>query len=112
MTQKLVVVGNGMAPGRALERLFETAPGSYDVLGHTLDDAAGEAFDKTAKLLALGYPGGPVIDRMAGTPGDEIDFPQALRQKKSFEFSTFFLDLGLFNAILTIVFKYFLDNPP
>ena len=56
-------------------------------LGETRDDAAGEAFDKVAKLLGLGYPGGPVIDRMAGTPGEEVSFPQALRQKKSYEFS-------------------------
>jgi N6-L-threonylcarbamoyladenine synthase len=43
----------------------------YENIGHTRDDAAGEAFDKTAKLLGLGYPGGPVIDRMAkfGDPG-------------------------------------------
>jgi N6-L-threonylcarbamoyladenine synthase len=41
------------------------APGVYTVIGQTLDDAAGEAFDKAAKLLGLGYPGGPVIDRWA-----------------------------------------------
>jgi len=56
-------------------------------LGQTRDDAAGEAFDKVAKLLGLGYPGGPVIDRMAATDGPEITFPQALRQRKSYEFS-------------------------
>ena len=38
---------------------------TYENIGHTRDDAAGEAFDKVAKLLALGYPGGPVIDRLA-----------------------------------------------
>jgi N6-L-threonylcarbamoyladenine synthase len=56
-------------------------------LGQTRDDAAGEAFDKVAKLLGLGYPGGPVIDRMAagGDPGEV--FPQALRQRRSYEFS-------------------------
>ncbi|MDI7066888.1 tRNA (adenosine(37)-N6)-threonylcarbamoyltransferase complex transferase subunit TsaD, partial [Klebsiella pneumoniae] len=45
--------------------------GVYETLGETLDDAAGEAFDKTAKLLGLGYPGGPEVSRMAefGTPG-------------------------------------------
>src|ERR1700684_1596558 len=44
---------------------------TYENIGHTRDDAAGEAFDKTAKLLGLGYPGGPVIDRLAphGNPG-------------------------------------------
>ena len=48
--------------------------GRYELLGQTLDDAAGEAYDKVARLLGLGYPGGPVIDRLA-TEGD----PQAVR---------------------------------
>jgi len=48
--------------------------GCYELLGQTLDDAAGEAYDKVARLLGLGYPGGPVIDRLA-TEGD----PQAIR---------------------------------
>ncbi|MCU0662018.1 MAG: tRNA (adenosine(37)-N6)-threonylcarbamoyltransferase complex transferase subunit TsaD [Myxococcota bacterium] len=56
-------------------------------LGQTRDDAAGEAYDKVAKLLGLGYPGGPLIDRLAQTPGEEITFPQALRQRDSYEFS-------------------------
>ncbi|MBN2526485.1 MAG: tRNA (adenosine(37)-N6)-threonylcarbamoyltransferase complex transferase subunit TsaD [Deltaproteobacteria bacterium] len=75
-------------------------------LGETRDDAAGEAFDKVAKLLGLGYPGGPVIDRMAGTPGEEVLFPQALRQKKSFEFS--------FSGVKTAVAQHVghLDGPP
>lgn len=47
------------------------AVGQYTLLGETLDDAAGEAFDKTAKLLSLGYPGGPAVSRLAefGNPG-------------------------------------------
>jgi N6-L-threonylcarbamoyladenine synthase len=54
-----------------------SAPGEYDVLGRTRDDAAGEAYDKVAKLLGLGYPGGPIIDRLA-REGDEkaIAFPR------------------------------------
>jgi N6-L-threonylcarbamoyladenine synthase len=56
-------------------------------LGSTRDDAAGEAFDKVAKLLGLGYPGGPVIDALAATEGPSVTFPQALRQRRSFEFS-------------------------
>ena len=43
------------------------APGSYRVLGATVDDAAGEAFDKVARYLGLGYPGGPEIDRLAAS---------------------------------------------
>jgi N6-L-threonylcarbamoyladenine synthase len=55
-----------------------STPGSYRLLGRTRDDAAGEAYDKVAKLLALGYPGGPIIDRLArGGRDDAIDFPVA-----------------------------------
>jgi N6-L-threonylcarbamoyladenine synthase len=54
-------------------------PREYTVLGRTLDDAAGEAFDKGARLLGLGYPGGPALDRLAKT-GDAgaFDFPRSL----------------------------------
>ncbi|HEX8068150.1 MAG TPA: tRNA (adenosine(37)-N6)-threonylcarbamoyltransferase complex transferase subunit TsaD [Thermoleophilaceae bacterium] len=54
-------------------------PPAYEVLGQTLDDAAGEAFDKGARLLGLGYPGGPALDRLAreGDP-DAFDFPRSL----------------------------------
>ncbi len=62
--------------------------GRYERLGGTLDDAAGEAFDKTAKLLGLPYPGGPHIDRMArkGTPG-RFDFPRPLQHDPRIVFS-------------------------
>jgi N6-L-threonylcarbamoyladenine synthase len=54
--------------------------GSYEVLGQTLDDAAGEAFDKIARFLDLGFPGGPAIDKLAkkGDP-KAIDFPRAMK---------------------------------
>lgn len=45
---------------------LQRGPGDYDVLGETIDDAAGEAYDKVARWLGLGYPGGPEIDRLAG----------------------------------------------
>ncbi len=51
-------------------------PGFYERIGRTRDDAAGEAYDKVAKLLGLGYPGGPVIDRLAATGNDRsVDLP-------------------------------------
>ena len=55
------------------------APGAYEVVGRTLDDAAGEAFDKVARFLGLGYPGGPAIDRVSAE-GDAaaIAFPRAM----------------------------------
>ncbi|MGH2743109.1 MAG: tRNA (adenosine(37)-N6)-threonylcarbamoyltransferase complex transferase subunit TsaD [Thermoleophilaceae bacterium] len=63
-------------------------PASYEVLGQTLDDAAGEAFDKGARLLGLGYPGGPEIDRLAreGAP-EAFDFPRAAPGELDFSFS-------------------------
>jgi len=52
--------------------------GSYRLMGRTRDDAAGEAFDKVAKLLGLGYPGGPEIERMARLGSDTFGFPRPL----------------------------------
>jgi N6-L-threonylcarbamoyladenine synthase len=61
---------------------------SIEHLGSTRDDAAGEAFDKVAKLLGLRYPGGPVIDRLAaGGDPHAIEFPLPIPDKKSFDFS-------------------------
>jgi N6-L-threonylcarbamoyladenine synthase len=52
-------------------------PGAYELIGRTRDDAAGEAYDKVAKLLGLGYPGGPAIDRLAATGNDRaVPFPR------------------------------------
>ena len=52
--------------------------GDYEILGQTIDDAAGEAFDKVARMMGLGYPGGPVVDRLAaqGDPA-AVDFPRS-----------------------------------
>jgi N6-L-threonylcarbamoyladenine synthase len=62
--------------------------GRYTQLGQTLDDAAGEAFDKVAKILGLGYPGGAVIEKLARDgKGDRIPFPRAYLSKKSLDFS-------------------------
>jgi N6-L-threonylcarbamoyladenine synthase len=70
-------------------------PASYEVLGETLDDAAGEAFDKGARLLGLGYPGGLAIDRLAreGDP-EAFDFPRSAPGELDFSFS------GLKTALL------------
>jgi N6-L-threonylcarbamoyladenine synthase len=70
-------------------------PSSYTVLGQTLDDAAGEAFDKGARLLGLGYPGGPELDRLArdGDP-EAFSFPRSAPGELDFSFS------GLKTALL------------
>lgn len=61
---------------------------SFALIGQTRDDAAGEAFDKVARVMGLPYPGGPQIDKLAreGNP-EAIDFPQALKEKGNYEFS-------------------------
>lgn len=71
--------------------------GKYEVLGRTRDDAAGEAFDKVARALGLGYPGGPQIDKIAkmGNP-DAIPFPKAYLEEGSYDFSF----SGLKSAVL------------
>lgn len=74
--------------------------GRYTLLGETLDDAAGEAFDKSAKLLGLGYPGGPAISRLAqfGDP-TAYTLPRPMLHTKDFNFSF----SGLKTAVLTVV---------
>ncbi len=73
---------------------------AFQLLGQTRDDAAGEAFDKAAKLLDLGYPGGVVIDKMAkaGNPR-AFDFPRAMKDSPDFSFS------GLKTSLLTMFKK-------
>ena len=71
--------------------------GVYEILGRTRDDAAGEAFDKVARAIGLGYPGGPKIDRAAkeGNP-DAVDFPRAKVRNEEYDFSF----SGLKSAVL------------
>ena len=63
-------------------------PGAYSILGTSIDDAAGEAFDKTAKLLGLGYPGGPALSALAqrGHPG-RFRFPRPMTDRPGLDFS-------------------------
>ena len=77
--------------------------GQYVLLGETLDDAAGEAFDKSAKLLGLGYPGGPAISRLAeaGDPSAYV-LPRPMLHSKNLDFSF----SGLKTAVLTLVKKH------
>lgn len=75
--------------------------GDFEILAETLDDSAGEAFDKVARLLGLGYPGGPAIEERAkaGNP-EAVEFPIALRKEKNFSFS----------GLKTSVFYYLKEN--
>ncbi len=74
----------------------------YDVVGRTLDDAVGEAYDKVAKLLGLGFPGGPLIDKMAeGSSVAPVAFPRPMADSRSFDFS--------FSGLKTAV-RYYIDK--
>jgi len=66
-----------------------TKPGTYTDIGQTLDDAAGEAFDKIAKLIGLGYPGGPIIEQMAQEMHfeDFFSYPRTKQKKDAYDFS-------------------------
>jgi len=77
----------------------------YEIIGQTLDDAAGEALDKAAKLLGLGYPGGPVLERLAKEVRnkDGHNFPRPMLKSKDLNFS--------FSGLKTS-FYYFLKNNP
>lgn len=79
---------------------------TYEVLGETQDDAAGEAFDKTAKILGLPYPGGPLIDKNAKTGNaDKFRFPEANIPEYGYSFS------GLKTAVLYFVRDRVAENP-
>jgi N6-L-threonylcarbamoyladenine synthase len=90
--------------GGHTQLVFVEQIGQYEILGRTLDDAAGEAFDKVAKMLNLGYPGGPIIDKLA-SQGDPnfANFPRSIMKKNEFNFSF----SGLKTAVL-----YFLKQLP
>ena len=76
-----------------------TAEGDYTLLGQTRDDAAGEAYDKVAKMLGLGYPGGKVIDQLAMQADSKgVEFPRPYLDKEKFDFS--------FSGIKTAVHRH------
>ncbi len=86
--------------GGHTELLLLDGPGSTQTLGRTRDDAAGEAFDKIARLLELGYPGGPLIDRLAreGNP-EAIDLPRAWLGGENYDFSFSGLKTAVINHL-------------
>lgn len=90
----VLVVSGGHTSLYRVERI-----GRYELVGSTRDDAAGEAFDKIAKLLGLGFPGGPLVQR-AAEAGDAtaIDFPRAMLDRAGFDFS--------FSGLKTAVRQY------
>ncbi len=91
----------GLAVSGGHTHLFEVRkPGQYKLLGKTIDDAAGEAFDKFAKMLRLGFPGGVAVDKLAQTGNPEAyQFPRALEHDRSLNFSFSGLKTAALRAI-------------
>ena len=77
-----------LVSGGHCQLLIVEGPGHYKRLGTTIDDALGEAFDKSAKMMGLGYPGGPAVERyaQAGNP-ERFDLPRPLRKRAGCDFS-------------------------
>jgi len=90
--------------------------GRYTLVGQTLDDAAGEAFDKGANLLGLGYPGGPAIDRASsGGDRDFVRFPRGRQKKANSRYVPSGMDPDLcfsFSGLKTALRYYLRDHPP
>ncbi len=93
-----------LASGGHCQILLVRGVGKYELIGQTLDDSAGEAFDKVAKMLGLGYPGGPIVDTRAqnGNP-DAFAFPRPLCDKPGCDFS--------FSGIKTAARTFLNKNP-
>lgn len=85
--------------GGHTELILMKEHGTYELIGETLDDAAGEAYDKVARMLDLPYPGGPHIDKLAHEGEPVIDFPRAWLEKASFNFSF----SGLKSAVINFI---------
>ncbi len=90
-----------LASGGHTQLVYMRDWGDYQVLGETIDDAAGEAFDKLARVMGMGFPGGPAIDRASQTGNPAaIRFPRALSQRRHhFSFS------GLKTSVITFLEK-------
>ncbi|WP_456272656.1 tRNA (adenosine(37)-N6)-threonylcarbamoyltransferase complex transferase subunit TsaD [Bacillus sp. AK031] len=85
--------------GGHTELVYMKEHGSFEVIGETRDDAAGEAYDKVARTLGLPYPGGPHIDRLAAEGKPEIDLPRAWLEADSFDFSFSGLKSAVINTV-------------
>lgn len=93
-----------LVSGGHTELILMKDHGFYEYLGRTRDDAAGEAFDKVAKLLGLGYPGGPIISKKAlNGRKDAIAFPRPMKDSVDFDFS--------FSGLKTAVAYHLKDHP-
>ena len=94
--------------GGHTELILMKSHGQYEIVGETVDDAVGEAFDKVARLLDLGYPGGPAISKIAkkGNP-DKYPLPRPMAKSKDYNFSY----SGLKTAVLYLLRDLKIDRP-
>jgi len=91
--------------GGHTELVFFSNQREFKIVGRTQDDAAGEAFDKIAKLLGLGFPGGPIIDKLASEGNPQfVKFPRGMNKKDNYNFS--------FSGLKTAVLNYLEDKDP
>lgn len=95
---------NAVVSGGHTELILMKKIGHYEILGSTRDDAAGEAFDKASKMLGFGYPGGPIISKLAqkGNP-DAFKLPRPMLHSDNYDFS--------FSGLKTAVFYLLKNNP-
>ncbi|UJX18900.1 tRNA (adenosine(37)-N6)-threonylcarbamoyltransferase complex transferase subunit TsaD [Bacillus sp. R45] len=85
--------------GGHTELVYMKEHGSFEVIGETLDDAAGEAYDKVARTMGLPYPGGPQIDKLAAAGTDSILLPRAWLEEGSYNFSFSGLKSAVINTL-------------
>lgn len=85
--------------GGHTELVYMEEHGSFEVIGETLDDAAGEAYDKVARTMGLPYPGGPQIDKLAALGTDSIPLPRAWLDEGSYNFSFSGLKSAVINTL-------------
>ncbi|WP_179395920.1 tRNA (adenosine(37)-N6)-threonylcarbamoyltransferase complex transferase subunit TsaD [Lacticaseibacillus absianus] len=85
--------------GGHTELVVMTAPGTFEIIGDTRDDAAGEAYDKIGRVLGLPYPAGKEVDRMAHLGQDTFHFPRAMADSESLDFSFSGLKSAFINTV-------------
>ena len=100
-----------LVSGGHTQLMLVSGVGRYEMMGETLDDAAGEAFDKTAKLLGLGYPGGPALSKLAERgKSDRFELPRPMLEQLEKHGDLNFSFSGLKTAVVTLVRQRTLDE--
>ncbi|MTV82405.1 tRNA (adenosine(37)-N6)-threonylcarbamoyltransferase complex transferase subunit TsaD [Secundilactobacillus folii] len=88
-----------LVSGGHTELVYLAAPGKFEIIGETRDDAAGEAYDKIGRVLGINYPAGKEVDRLAHLGKDTFNFPRAMDDSESFDFSFSGLKSAFINTV-------------